>query len=690
MKNESLKARSFRKTWSSTSIADEVSYIKSTKKLHLPNTQIKPSRLDFFPIENKNHYENPNPVFIINPDSTIKIYWDVLLLLCLMLRLYLIPYELSFSIEKLINDKTELLFTDLIFILDMILKFNTGFHLKGFLITSRTEIIKHYFKSTFILDFIGSVPFQALIKDDFLVNSGEIFGIDSFRYILLVKFVGIYRMKIIFYELEDRYTSIHTVAALRFLHFSILISLLIHWSSCLSHVLYLRELYEVGELWSSFIEDEAFRYLNFLYYIVFTVTSIGYYSLNIATSDQRVLTIIIMCVDIIIFAYILGKIQSTLNSYQQSSNKTQFLLKKCKGFISQNKIPSSLRHKILRYLTFCQELERKSYNQENDILQNLSLPLRQEIFSQTRNFILSKNPVFKIYQRSFLKFVGYHLSLQIFGPKDSIFEQGENSSIVYFIQNGQVEIFHSQTSTTFKILKKNRSFGEIGFFLHTTRTASAKSATFTELLVLERTIFNKILLSRPIEKSLTEALIEETMSQGLSILHIRCYLCHGLGHVANDCKEYKFSIDIKKIIRKIDNSKFKYTKNVNLNDAYAFTFRRSEISSKREFSIENVRGLPFNAKMSFKIRPSLMRKCFRYQMRTQIYVQRKMSKKVSMIHNSQSSSDELDSSPLPLNMQYKNAFLKHSINRRGKNDDYVELSSPEGFPIICISKPPDE
>ncbi|OMJ79916.1 hypothetical protein SteCoe_19946 [Stentor coeruleus] len=686
MKNNSIKNRSFRKAWSSTSIADEVSYIKTTKK---PHPLVKPLRLDFFPIENKYNYKHHKPIFIINPDSIIKIYWDVLLLLCLMLRLYIIPYDLSFSIEKLIKDKNELLFTDLVFILDIILKFNTGFHLKGFLITARVEIIKNYVKSTFLLDFVGSVPFQVLIKDDFLVYSGEIFGIDSFKYILLIKFVGFYRMKVIFYELEDRYTSIHMVTVLRFLHFSILISLLIHWSSCLSHVLYLRELYEVGELWTSFIEDEAFRYLNFLYYILFTVTSIGYYSLNIATSDQRVLTILIMCVDIIIFAYILGKIQSTLNSYQQSSNKSQFVLKKCKGFISQNKIPSSLRHKILRYLTFCQELERKSYNQENDIFHNLSLPLRQEIFSQTRNFILSKNPVFKIYQKSFLKFIGYHLSLQIFGPKDSIFEQGENSSIVYFIQNGQVEIFHSQTTTTFKILKKNRSFGEIGFFLQTTRTASAKSVTFTELLVLERNIFNKILLSRPIEKSLTEALIEETMNQGLAILHIRCYLCHDLGHVAKDCQEYKFSIDLKGIIRRIDNSKFKYTKKVNLNEGYMFTFQRSEAYSRREFSVENVRGLPFNIRMSYKTKPNLMRKCFRYQMRTQICVQRKMSKKVSMIHNSQSSSDELDSSPLPLNMQYKNAFLKHSINRREKTDKYSELNSPEGFPIICISKPPE-
>lgn len=682
MKDEPNKMRSIRKTWSSTSIAEEVKYMKHSNK-RISNFIKTSTKTDFFPIDSLQRHEITKKKLIINPDSSIKVIWDMLLLFFLMIRLYIIPYQLSFSIKMLVREKNVILFTDFAFLVDMILKLNTGFHFKGFLITSRIEIIKHYIKNTFFFDLFGSIPFQVVIEDDILVYSGEVFGIDAFRFILLVKFIHIYRLKIIFYELEDRFTSIHTVTALKFLHFSLLISLLIHWSSCLSHIFYVREFTSVGELWLTFIENESLRYLNYLYYILFTVTSIGYYSLNIVTTDQRLLTIMIMCIDIIIFAYILGKIQSTLDSYQLESNETQRLLKKCKAFISQNKIPGSLRHKVLRYITFCREAERKSSHKENDILKDLSLPLREEIFTQTRGHILSKQAVFKMYQQSFLKFIGYHLRLQIFGPQDGIFEEGENGSTIYFIQNGQIEIYHASTSTTFKTLKKGKCFGEIGFFLETIRTASAKSVSFTELLVLTRPIMNKILSSRPVEKCMTEALITETGRSGLSILHIRCYLCNVLGHVANSCTTYKVSIDIKGILKKIDNSKFKYSKNVNLNDAYKFTFQRSEVTSKRDFSVAAIMGKPMKTKRVYKGRPELVKKCSNFNLR--IPNQRVRKKSMASDSDSSSSSDGR-SSPLPVNMQYRQAFLRRTSR---KNHLAIELFNTDSFPVIFLNKPPE-
>ena len=437
-----------------------------------------------------------------------------------------------------------------------------------------------------------------------------------------------------------------------------------------------------------YIADISLAYLNFLYATIFTVTGIGYFAYNIATTNQRLIIILVMCSDIIIFAYILGKIQSTLDSYTLEGKETQRLLKMCKVFSSQNHIPNTLRRKILKYITFCRENARKSVDKETEILSNLSIPLREEIFTQTRGFMLAKHPVFKMYPQTFLRFIGYHLKLQIFGPQDLIFEQGENSAMVYFIQSGSVEIYHSLTGSMFKKLKKGRCFGEISFFLGITRTASAKSETFSELLALPKTIMDHILSCRPVEKLLTDELIDSTEKSGLSVLHIRCYLCKKLGHVATTCKDYVISIDVKNINSKVDNKKFKSSKNINLNDPYKFTFQRSQaIYSQNNYKAVNTIGnKPINIKNSFNSRPSLLKKALNFQMRHPLTISKK--NKLSLLEEDDSSGGEnsVEKSPLPPTMQYRNAFIERSKNRK-QDRKIIELFDVGDYPKIYLNSP---
>ena len=150
------------------------------------------------------------------------------MLLCILLRAYVISYGISFSPSFLLESANAILITDIICILDILFNFNTGFYFKGFLITDRAAIVRNYLRQKFLIDFLGSIPFQLSIDKHVLFDSGELYGINSFRYILLVKFFHFYRIKSIFYQLEDKFTSIHSVTAIKFFHFSVLLSLMIH------------------------------------------------------------------------------------------------------------------------------------------------------------------------------------------------------------------------------------------------------------------------------------------------------------------------------------------------------------------------------------------------------------------------------------------------------------------------------
>ena len=87
---------------------------------------------------------------------------------------------------------------------------------------------------------------------------------------------------------------------------------------------------------------------------------------------------------------------------------------------------------------------------------------------------------------SCLRMIGYSLKLDIHGPNDLIIKEGQLTDKLYFIMNGNVEVFHQLSSTTFKLLPKPPYFGEIGFFVGLPRTASVKSLGFSELLMLRK------------------------------------------------------------------------------------------------------------------------------------------------------------------------------------------------------------
>ena len=70
--------------------------------------------------------------------------------------------KLSFVIDKKDNQATVLLletFPSYVFIIEIILNFNTAYYHKGIIYTNRRQIFKHYISSQFWWDLIVVIPF---------------------------------------------------------------------------------------------------------------------------------------------------------------------------------------------------------------------------------------------------------------------------------------------------------------------------------------------------------------------------------------------------------------------------------------------------------------------------------------------------------------------------------------------------
>ena len=74
---------------------------------------------------------------VILPDSMLRVCWDASLLIIIILQWFIIPFNLAFAISPSGGWYVLEVFMTSMFLLDLVLNFNTGFYAKGNLVTRR-------------------------------------------------------------------------------------------------------------------------------------------------------------------------------------------------------------------------------------------------------------------------------------------------------------------------------------------------------------------------------------------------------------------------------------------------------------------------------------------------------------------------------------------------------------------------
>ena len=86
-----------------------------------------------------------------------------------------------------------------------------------------------------------------------------------------------------------------------------------------------------------------------------------------------------------------------------------------------------------------------------------------------------------------------NLDREIYGVEDHIFEEGWAADKIYFIAKGRIVLLQIKTHTYIREIREGDSIGEAGFFSRLTRCVTARSSTFTELLVLSSKKMDEVL-----------------------------------------------------------------------------------------------------------------------------------------------------------------------------------------------------
>lgn len=486
---------------------------------------------------------------LLNTDSKLKLFWDILIVFNTVVLAFLIPYQLSF-----LSDISFFwwYYFSIVFCMDIILNFNITHYTEGILINRRKEIALNYLKNHFFADLLSGFPFELFFIDQMNRHADSIQAYtdnsELIRLLLLLKLVKLYKIPRVTYQIQLHYSGPIVNTLLKIFNYLLTAILSAHWMCCTFNMLYAYEFQNSNDYAGIVITDNYTRYLRLFEKVIQTMTSVGYGDRVSLSPIERIVNIGFMCFTSGFLGVFVGAIKLAI---EKSTENTIFFRKIIRNFTifhNNHKFPRFLRSRILYYIRHLKYSYNENLLKEEDIIKLLSIPLREQIFLFTRGHLLIKLPQFQDLSQACLKALGYKMNLNFYAPNDRIIRQGELTSDVYFVFSGQISIVHEETETNFVNLSKNAHFGEIGFFRKTQRTASAISRSFSEVFALSRFNFDKSLESMPKDNEKLLILLRNLNNYGLYYLGIKCYLCSNIGHVARDCSDCIIKPNIEEIV----------------------------------------------------------------------------------------------------------------------------------------------
>ena len=429
----------------------------------------------------------------------------------------------------------------------------------------------------------------------------------------VLRLVRLAKLKRIFFKIEDYIASTTLANLMQFLRLLFLIFLLAHWTACLWYYVSVNEELKSPETWVGFVlsgtQHSTFEvYATALYFTFATMSTVGFGDVHPYSRNEKIFAILTMVLACGVFAYTVGSISSLLtkSTLQESEHRARVI--SVNRYMRKQCISVTTQFRVRRYLEYLWDNQKSNALKEKEILALLSGPLRDEVYSHVHGAVILLCPIFEEVETVFLSKLSKLLEGETFAPGDVIFQQGERTSKMYFIQTGNVNIYHKDTRSNFITLPPGNYFGEIAFFLDIPRTASTSCVDFVDLFSLSRRDLKFVAESLPISKDKLDAILSKCSSGDLSSLCVHCYICSSLGHVAGRCSRALINYDHEVSKSKWLRTREKQTVLVNPNmDMQPNVQRYARPKLRVAYQARNVRGYPRSSETLFESEPELLK-----------------------------------------------------------------------------------
>ncbi len=391
----------------------------------------------------------------------------------------------------------------LFFIVDIYLNFNTPYLTDGEWITKKSTIRKRYLRSWFAVDVVATIPFD-LVLMLFTINQPWIFS--ATRLIRIFRVFRLFRLADVVINLSAHGKESLVTDVILDANAQMKITLLLFWVmiglngiSC--GWMIISPQYMVGDPFSDYVMG--------LYWTVTTLTTVGYGDLTPAGDLARVYTMVVMMAGVLMYGLVIGNISTVMHNHQAYKIRQREKVVELAHFLKNYKIPKYLQNDIFNYYNHYL-FEKSAKNSE--LIDELPLELQQEINDYVNVFMLRDVPIFANASHKCLTDMVHCLKTRTLSPHQMIIRHGDIGKEMYFLSHGVVEVQLADGSPVAK-LRSGAFFGEVALINEVTRTATVKAITFSDLFVLSKKDFLRVMETYPEFKEEVDRIVAERQEE---------------------------------------------------------------------------------------------------------------------------------------------------------------------------------
>ncbi|XP_066496263.1 cyclic nucleotide-gated channel alpha-2 [Tiliqua scincoides] len=390
--------------------------------------------------------------------------------------------------------------SDSIYILDIIMRLQTGFLDQGLLVRDLKKLSKKYTATMqFKLDVASVLPTDL---GYFAVGLHH----PELRFNRLLRFSRMFE----FFDRTETRTSYPNI--FRICNLVLYILIIIHWNACIYYAI--SKAIGFGEdTWVyPNISDPDYGYLTreyvyCLYWSTLTLTTIG--ETPPPVRDEEYLFVIFdFLIGVLIFATIVGNVGSMISNMNATRAEFQAKIDAVKHYMQFRKVSRDMEAKVIKWFDYL--WTNKKTVDEWEVLKNLPDKLRAEIAINVHLETLKKVRIFQDCEAGLLVELVLKLRPQVFSPGDYICRKGDVGKEMYIIKEGKLAVVADDGITQYAMLTAGCCFGEIsilnikGSKMGNRRTANIRSIGYSDLFCLSKEDLMEAVTEYPDAKKVLE------------------------------------------------------------------------------------------------------------------------------------------------------------------------------------------
>ena len=398
--------------------------------------------------------------FGLNPESVFIDIFDTIMLICSLFCLFYIPFKLAES-KLIIKDNDYLIlfmiyFSEIIYIFDLIFGFFRWYYNNELkLVRNKNMIIKNYLLGDFLMDFMLAIPFYTILRYGYLNNDKKLMGKNEelfnekhftikiftcFKALKIFKINDRRNNRAIHYlnkKFSDNYISERIYQISNFIIITIsVLNIFIYF-----HI-YIGKLSYPNWIFSFKVHDKSFIevYLVSLYFIMATMTSVGYGDIVCISKEETCFQIILLSIGIVAYSWII----STVGDYVKNESRATIKYNKDVAQLEEIRIaypnmPFKLYNKIHQHLH--RSLIQQEKYDSNLLINSLPYTLKNTLIFEIHKDVINKFTFFNGCENSafILKVITHFIPL-ISKNNAFLIKEGEIIENIFFVKDGKLSL----------------------------------------------------------------------------------------------------------------------------------------------------------------------------------------------------------------------------------------------------------